>query len=161
LRRNLWIVPKSIEDFRVSQPLLRELRLTNHHELLLTDSGLAAFRQTVKLLDELDPTDGLAGYSDMSSACRRVLEQCLSEGQQPESGQEYVQLIVTELTTRIATYTYIVPMFGVELDGIDGHCPRNTPGGSSIKDADRQPRAAVLAEHLEFIAGADQAVFMG
>jgi len=146
-----WIVPKSIEDFRVSQPLLRELRLTNHHELLLTDSGLAAFRQTVKLLDELDPTDGLAGYSDMSSACRRVLEQCLSEGQQPESGQEYVQLIVTELTTRIATYTYIVPMFGVELDGIDdialGTLRVVRPSKTLIDSLGLQ----YSAEHLEFM----------
>jgi hypothetical protein len=111
-------MPTSIEDFRVSDPLLRELRLTENRELLLTDSGLSAFRNTVRLLDELDPTDGLAGYSDVSSACRRVLEQCLSSGQEPEDAQEYIQLIVTELTSRIATYTYIVPMFGVELDGI-------------------------------------------
>lgn len=114
-----WTVPQSIEDFRVSDPLLRELRLTNRRELLLTDSGLLAFRETVRLLDELDPTDGLAGYSDMSSACRRVLEQCLSNGQEPENGQEYVHLILTELTSRIATYSYAVPMFGVELSGID------------------------------------------
>ena len=114
-----WTVPRSIEDIRVSHPLQRELRLTEHRELLLTDTGLSAFRATVTLLDELDPTEGLAGYSDVWSVCRQVLEQCLSKGLQPENGEEYIQLIVRELASRIATYTYIVPMFGVELDGID------------------------------------------
>jgi len=114
-----WKVPECIEDLRVSQPLLRELRLTEGRELLLTDFGLSAFRETVRLLDELDPTEGLAAYSDMWSACRRVLEQCLSNGQVPERDQEYIELILTEVNSRIATYSYVVPMFGVELDGLN------------------------------------------
>ena len=114
-----WNAPKSIEDFRISSPLLRELRLTDGRELLLTDSGLSAFRVTVTLLDNLDPSEGLAGYSDIWSACHQVLEQCLSKGQEPENGEEYVRLIMTELASRIAVYTYIVPIFGVGLDGID------------------------------------------
>src|ERR1700676_2881079 len=80
-----WNEPKSIDDFRVSRPLLRELRLTDGREILLTDSGLSALRATATLLDELDPFEGLAGYSDIWSACRQILEQCLSKGQEPES----------------------------------------------------------------------------
>jgi hypothetical protein len=67
-----WNMPKSIEDFHVSRPILRELRLTDGRELLLTDSGLSAFRATATLLHELDLSAGLAGYSDIWSACRRV-----------------------------------------------------------------------------------------
>jgi len=144
-------VPTGIEDFRVSHPLLRELRLTEKRELLLTDSGLAAFREAVSLLDELDLADGLASYSDVSSACRRVLEQCLSTGQEPDNGREYIQLLVTELTSRIATYTYIVPMFGVELDGLDelslGTLRVVRPSRALIDSLELQ----YSAEHLELM----------
>jgi hypothetical protein len=146
-----WSAPKSIEDFRVSNPLLRELRLTDHRELLLTNSGLSAFRATVTLLDKLDPSEGLAGYSDIWSACRRVLEQCLSKGQHPENGQEYTRLIMVELASQIAAHTYIVPIFGVELDGIDemtlGRLRLIRPSKTLIQSLGLQ----YSAEHLEIM----------
>jgi hypothetical protein len=146
-----WTVPKSIEDFRVSNPLLRELRLTDRRELLLTDSGLTALRATVALLDELDPSEGLAGYSDIWSVCRRVLEDCLSKGAEPEDGQEYMRLVAAELDSRIASYTYIVPLFGVELEGIDDM----TVGGFKIVRPSKQLidnlGLQYSAEHLDIM----------
>ena len=113
-------VPQSIEEWRAVTDLLsRELRLTNHHEVLLTDEGLDLFRRTVALLDEFDFSGGLAAYSDVSSACRRVLQGCLSDGMMPEDGVEFLKLVADQLDPEIATHTYIVPLFGVELDGID------------------------------------------
>jgi hypothetical protein len=113
-----WTVPKTFEDWKVEDSLLRELRLTNDRYALLTDAGLASFRRTVAMLDTLDISQGLVSHSDIWSASRRVLEECLSGGVDPKDGEEYLQLIVDEIEPTISTYTYIVPIFGVTLDGI-------------------------------------------
>jgi hypothetical protein len=112
-------VPKTFEDWKVKEPLLRELRLTKNRHALFTDAGLASWRATAALLDKLDISEGLAAYSDISSACRQVLEDCLSNSVEPEGGNEYLQMIAGKIEATIVTYTHIVPIFGVALKGID------------------------------------------
>jgi hypothetical protein len=113
-------VPQSFEEWRaVTDMLSRELRLTNNREVLLTDEGLALFQRTVAMLDEFDISEGLASYSDVSTACRHVLQDCLSDGLVPEDGAEFIKLFADKLDPKIGIHTYVVPLFGVELDGID------------------------------------------
>jgi len=113
-------VPQTLDQWRaVTGMLSRALNLTNSRTALLTDEGLLLFQRTVSLLDEFDTFVGLAAYSDIASACRHALQDCLSKGVMPENGAEFLSLVADQLIPTIATHTYVVPLFGVELNGID------------------------------------------
>lgn len=78
-------VPQNFEEWKaVTDGFSRELQLTNHRKVLLTDASLALLRRTVALLNEFDLSAGLAAYSDISTACRHVLQDCLSNGIIPQ-----------------------------------------------------------------------------
>jgi hypothetical protein len=117
--RKSFFVPKSIKDFGVNNFLTRELRLTGKRTIFLTDAGLIHMRNIVTTIDEADFFDGLAGYSDIWAAFRHILEAHLSEGIRPENAAEFFELMRERLNTEISNYTYAVPLFGVEMDGID------------------------------------------
>lgn len=113
------LVPKSSKDFAGGKYLLRELRLSDNRTILLTDVGLDHMQSIVATLDEADAFGGLADYSDIWNACRRVLEDLLSKGMMPDNSVEFLELVQERLGADIGSHTYAVPLFGLEMDGID------------------------------------------
>lgn len=109
---------KSIKDLG-DAPFRRELRLTNHRMVLLTDSGMDQFEQIVDTMVEADPFAGLADYSDIWSASRKTLEELLSNGQMEEDAQDWLSLVSRQIKPHIQSRTIIVPFVGVELKGIE------------------------------------------
>lgn len=114
-----WVAPRSIDDFKVPDILARELRLEGNRTLLMTDAGLEQLRAIVSIIDDADVFDGLASFSDVYSASQDVLEECLSRGQRPDKSAEFVDLVKTRLDPKIDTRTYAVPIFGLELVGVE------------------------------------------
>jgi Apea-like HEPN len=113
-------VPRSIADWSIeSGGLLRELRLTGNRDMLLSDKGLASLRETVALVDNLDVFEGLVAYSDIFSGCRRVVEASLSNDARPKSVTEFLEHLAGQLAPKIATHTYVIPIYGISLKGVD------------------------------------------
>lgn len=114
------LIPKSLDDFRsLSDVLSRELRLDKNRVLLMTDMGMVHFRTIVSTLHEADVFEGLAAYSDVGSACRKLLEKMLIDGEMPDDGGEFCALVQQRVAADIDLRTYAVPLFGVNLVEIE------------------------------------------
>lgn len=111
------LVPKSISDIPTKRYFERELRLRDNRSIYLTDSGYEHFLTVVNILDRTDFFDGAANYSDIWNAWHRVLEEWLSNRVEPESANEVVQTIADHINQHIDDHTFVVPLFGVELEG--------------------------------------------
>lgn len=118
-RNKSFFIPKSIKDFAIHKFSTRELRLTGKQTIFLTDAGLVHMRNIVTTIDKADFFDGLAGYSDIWVAFRHILEAHLSKGIRPENAAELLEFMRERLNTEIDNYTYAVPLFGVEMAGMD------------------------------------------
>lgn len=117
--KKAYVVPRSIDDFKVSNPLAREVRLPSGGEVLLTDAGLSAFRGVVSLLHDGGEFAQIADYSDLHSACRTVYAKLLSQSLAPDDAAEFVEMVRREIAERVSTFSFIVPVFGVQLSDVD------------------------------------------
>lgn len=113
------VTPKSIRDIPPKQFLTRELRLAGNRIVFLSDSGYEHFRSVVNILDRVDYFNGEAGFSDIWSAWRTAAGNWLSHGLAPENANEVIQSIADLIVDTIDDHTFAVPLFGIELDGID------------------------------------------
>ena len=116
------LVPKSISDFQeipAEQYFSRMLKLTGNKTIFLTDSGDEHFRTVVDVIERSDLFGGMADFSDIWTAWHKVVEKWLSNGQQPENADEVMHAITELLAQEIDNHTFIVPLFGIELDGVD------------------------------------------
>jgi Apea-like HEPN len=113
------VFPKAISDIPNNHSFARELRLKGNRIGYLTDSGYEHFRTVVNILDRADFFDGMAGYSDVWSAWHNVVVKWLSIGCMPEHPDEVVQAIADLVAEEIDDHTFLVPLFGIELDGVD------------------------------------------
>lgn len=109
---------RSIEDFGQA-PFGRELKLTNHRMVLLTDHGMEQVERIVNTTVEADPYAGLADYADVWSASWKTLEELVSNGQMAETAQEWLGLISARIKPQIRTRLIVVPFVGVEFKDID------------------------------------------
>jgi|WetSurMetagenome_2_1015567.scaffolds.fasta_scaffold00054_57 hypothetical protein len=114
-----FLVPQSMKDFACNNILVRTLRLSGQRTVLLTDAGLTQMRKICDTIHEADIFDGLTAYSDVSKAFRHILEDLLSRGMRPDNAAELVDLVRDRLNAEIGNYTYVVPLFGVKIDGTD------------------------------------------
>lgn len=114
-----FLVQKSMKDFVGVNFLLRELHLTDNRTALLTDVGLAHMQMIVATLDKADFFDGLTDYSDIWNACWRVFEDLLSKGVVTDNAVEFLKLVRERLDVDIGSHTYAVPLFGIEMEGIE------------------------------------------
>ena len=114
-----FLVPKSNKEFAGVHFLSRALRLTDNLTVLLTDVGFAHMQKIVATLDDADFFDGLTDYSDIWSACWRVFENLLSKGVMPDNAVEFLVLVRERLDADIGSHTYAVPLFGIEMEGIE------------------------------------------
>jgi len=108
----------SLDDFG-DVPFSRELQLTNHRMVLLTDHGMEQVERIVATTVEVDPFEGLADYADVWSASWKTLEELVSNGQMAGSAQEWLNLISARIKPQIQSRIVIVPFVGVQLKGID------------------------------------------
>lgn len=109
---------RSIKDF--GEGLIgRELHLTNHRMVLLSDLGMEQFERIVNTTVEADPFAGLADYDDVWSASKNTLEELVSNGQMAESAQEWLSLISTRIKPQIHLRRIVVPFVGVKFKDID------------------------------------------
>lgn len=113
------IVPKSIGDIPAKKYFERELRLTGNRTIFLTDFGYEHFRTVVDVMDGADFFEGRAEFSDIWKAWRKAVEKWLSNGLEPESADEVVQALADLVAQDIDDHTFVVPLFGIELDGVD------------------------------------------
>jgi hypothetical protein len=114
-----WTVPQSIEDFRILDLLSRQLQLSNHRVILMTDEGLSGLRTMSDVIYDGKVFGEQAVYSDVSGTCKKILEGLLSDGLRPDDAQEFIALIKELLEKEIALRTFAVPVFGVTLVGIN------------------------------------------
>lgn len=113
------LFPKSISDVPTNHNFARTLQLPGNRIAFLTDSGYERFRTVVDIMDRANFFDGMAGYSDVWNAWHKVLVKWLSIGCMPEHADEVVQAIANLVNQEIDDHTIIVPLFGIELDGVD------------------------------------------
>ena len=114
-----FVIPQSLGDIPARLDFARELRLTENRMVFLTDYGYENFRTVVDVLDQANFFDGMADFSDISTAWRRVVEMWLSDGFEPNFTDEVVQAIASLVAQEIDDFTFVVPLFGIELDGMD------------------------------------------
>jgi hypothetical protein len=98
--------------------LHHEIRLHDGKILLLTANGLSKFREIERILR----TANLISHSeacDISNSFLRVLTDLLSEGKMPDNSHEFIALIRAGVEKTRHQYWYVVPVNGVELEGID------------------------------------------
>ncbi len=115
-------IPTSIDDFRSipsNQSLSRTLNLTNNRIVFLTESGYKHFRAIVDVMHRSSYFKGMAEYSDIWAAWRSVVEKWLSNGVTPKHADEVIQAIVDLVGQEIDEYSFVVPLFGIELESID------------------------------------------
>lgn len=113
------VSPKSISDIPTKQYFVRELRLMGNRTAFLTDSGYEHFRSVVDVIDRADFFDGMAEFSDIWKAWHRVVEKWLSNDLVPERADEVVQAIADLVAQEVDDHTFVVPLFGIELDGVE------------------------------------------
>lgn len=109
---------RSLDDFG-DVPFSRELQLTNHRMVLLSDRGMEQVEMIVATTVEVDPFKGLADYADIWSASWKTLEELVSNGQMAESAEVWLNHISGRIKPQIQSRIVIVPFVGVELKGID------------------------------------------
>ena len=112
-------VPTSIKDIPIEHYLTRELRIKEGRSVYLTDSGHEHFRTIVDILDQADFFDGMAAYSDIWGAWHKAVRKWLAEGLMPDSADEVLQSIDEHIAQKVDNHTFIVPIHGLELDGLD------------------------------------------
>lgn len=116
------LIPTSTSDILsipLDQHFSRMLSLTNNQTVFLTESGHEHFRSVVDVMDRANYFNGMAERSDIWLAWRRVVENWFSNGLAPENADEVVHAIDDRITQEIDDYTFVVPLFGIELEGID------------------------------------------
>jgi hypothetical protein len=118
-RAKSFMVPRPDDNGEKSTFMLRLLRLPDNRSFLLTDRALEQFQRIVKTLHDADVSKGQAGYSDLWSACNKVLIDSISSDDAPDNAEEFIRLALNALDPQIDTRYHIVPLYGTELKGID------------------------------------------
>lgn len=113
------IVPTSIKDIPIEHYLTRELRLKEGRSVFFTDTGHEHFRTVIDILDQADFFDGMAEYSDIGEAWRKALTEWISAGLMPDSADEVLRSIDEHIAQKIDNRTFIVPIRGLELEGLE------------------------------------------
>jgi len=109
---------RSIEDIG-NVPFGHELQLTGQRMVRLSEHGMEQVRLIVRTLEQADPFDGMADYSDVWSACWKTLEELLSQNQMADSAEEWLDLISARITPHVRVRCFAAPFVGVELKDID------------------------------------------
>lgn len=98
------------------QLLSRELRLPDNRSVFMSDAAYESLRTIVSIIHAADVFEANAEFSDVWSACRAVVQECLANGVMPENGAELVSMTQDKVKPQIDEFTFVVPLEGVTLD---------------------------------------------
>lgn len=99
--------------------LSRKIQVDRNRMWFLSDVGMTAVRTIVSIIDSSKLFEGRAAYSDIWSAWITTFQELLAKNLMPENSLEAIQLISDKLALKISLHTFAVPIFGIELSGID------------------------------------------
>lgn len=111
-----FFVPASLKDIPSDNFFSHQFRLPGNRRVFLTESGYQNFRCIVELIDRAAVFDGLADFSDIWEAWMSIATKYLSDGVQPNEGEELLRDITSAVDDKIEEHTFAVPLYGVELD---------------------------------------------
>jgi len=90
-----------------------------HSNPPLTLSNSGWIDGLVDLLDEACVTRELCIRSDIATAMRDANEESWRNRQRPESASELVHLVEERINAKVAEHTFVVPIRGVDLEGVE------------------------------------------
>jgi len=114
-----FTVPTSLKAFKGIDVLRRQLPLSSGRALYFTDVGVAFLRVVAEILSPKHVQTGLIDHDDVFFACRKVISELLSDERTPDDGEEFATLVAEELVKQVKRFTFVVPMSGLSLDGVD------------------------------------------
>lgn len=114
-----FFIPETLKDFKGMDVFSRELPLSGGRQLYFTDTGVKHLHTVVELLQEDRVLGRLGSESDISTVCRNLISELLSQGLAPEDGPEFAALVTAKLKEQIKRFTFIVTMAGVTFEGVD------------------------------------------
>lgn len=88
-------------------------------ELLLSPVAHAALTRMVEVLVTAGTQARQWTYGDVSTVTRTVLERCYQESVQPESVNEFLELVASELNSTVCHRTFAAAILGVDLKECD------------------------------------------
>ncbi|WP_282296061.1 HEPN domain-containing protein [Stenotrophomonas sp. PS02289] len=97
---------------------MREFQLPGGRSAFLSESGFESFQSVCQILrcshlvEHTEPHDSV-------NAFRAIVQNCLSNGERLNGGQRLVDLVVQKLELMRKDFWYVVPVHGVELNGIE------------------------------------------
>ena len=100
---------------RITADLSRHIEIERGRHMWLSDVGLEHLRKIVGALHESDYFLAKAAYSDIWTACSKTIAELLRKKLMPETAEEFLQLVQKVVNTEIDTWTYVAPVFGVQL----------------------------------------------
>ncbi|MBU9227653.1 hypothetical protein KTD22_13565 [Burkholderia multivorans] len=111
-----FFIPASLKDIPSENFFSHQFRLPGNRWVFMTESGYEKFRRIVELIDRAAVFDGLADFSDIWEAWLSIATKYLSDGVQPDDGEELLRNITSSVNGKIEEHTFAVPLYGVKLD---------------------------------------------
>lgn len=97
----------------------REIKVNaSGSKLFLTDRGVEALERASETFAEVDSGE-LWTRADVFGVVRKQYESWLQQRVQPESSQEFIDLVYSELTAKVRRHTYAASVHGIDMEGID------------------------------------------
>lgn len=106
----------TVQDW--GESLGHEIRLSDGRRLIPNTLGRELLRTIVAEVHEGGTFQGLADFSDIWTALRAVLQDCLAAGGRPSNGSELLSLLREKVEAEIRERTFVVSLYGVGLKGI-------------------------------------------
>ena len=109
-----------MRELKFPESLSRRVKVTaTGGERLLTNAGIAALERAVDTLYEASAGQRAWTRNDVWDAAREVYETCWQSRQEPESAQEFVDLVAESTKLKVQTHTFVAALHGVKLSGVD------------------------------------------
>jgi hypothetical protein len=99
--------------------IARLVRAPAGGSFLLSDAGIAALGRIASTIDEVGVFNDSATFRDIEQCSRRIFEELLAEPQTDIDSSTFVERVCEKVRAGIATYSFLVPVAGVQLVGIE------------------------------------------
>ena len=108
----------SIEDLRKPDALARRFQLPGRM-LMMSEGAREILGSMAKSIHLLSEHRAETTYSDTYQACLRLIEDMYEKRLRPTDGQELIELVEGKLAEQVDEHTFAVPLYGVDLIGMD------------------------------------------
>ena len=107
-----------IEDLRKPDALARKFQLPGRM-LMMSEEAREILRSMAKSIHQLSEHRTETTYSNTYQACLRLIEDMYAKKLRPTDGQELIKLVEGKLAEQVDEQTFAVPLYGVDLIGMD------------------------------------------